>query len=193
MDYERGKLRIDSLPRLHIHRDSLHTLGLKFHFYLDDWLLRNASKDILKLQMKLLIKNVKLAGWIMNEKSELTPSQNFMFIGIRFCTRVGLMSRPPDRIAKILSRIGQLSALKFCQTRGDHVNEVDLSTKGTWSQEIPKMSINILELKARTKECPSTLLHSKTGRYLLSGSLQDDMGASPGLPLRERSFSSNIY
>jgi hypothetical protein len=28
------------------------------------------------------------------------------------------------------------------------VNEVDLSTKGTWSQEESKMSINILELKA---------------------------------------------
>jgi hypothetical protein len=26
----------------------LQTLGLKLHFYLDDWLLRNASKDILK-------------------------------------------------------------------------------------------------------------------------------------------------
>jgi hypothetical protein len=28
------------------------------------------------------------------------------------------------------------------------MNEVDLSTKGTWSQEEAKMSINILELKA---------------------------------------------
>jgi hypothetical protein len=59
----------------------LHTLGLKLRFYLDDWLLRNASnmsKDILKTQMKLLI---KLAGWIMNqEKSELTPSQDKIHI-----------------------------------------------------------------------------------------------------------------
>jgi hypothetical protein len=60
----------------------LHALGLKLHFYLDDWLLRNASKDILKTQMKLLIKNVKLAGWSMNEeKSDPTPSQVFIFIG----------------------------------------------------------------------------------------------------------------
>jgi hypothetical protein len=63
--------------------------------------------------MKLLIKNVKLAGWIMNEeKSDLTPSQDFIFIGIRFCTRVGLMFPPPDRIVKIMSRVRQLSALK---------------------------------------------------------------------------------
>jgi hypothetical protein len=90
----------------------------KLHFYLDNWLLSNASKDILKTQMKLLIKNVKFAGWIMNEeKSDLTPSQDFIFIGIRFCTRVGLMFPPPDRIVKILSRVGQLSARKFCQAR----------------------------------------------------------------------------
>jgi hypothetical protein len=45
--------------------------------------------------MKLLIKNVKMAGWIMNEvKSQLTPSQDIIFIGIHFCTRVGLMSPP---------------------------------------------------------------------------------------------------
>jgi hypothetical protein len=75
---------------------------------LDDWLLRNASKDILKTQMKLLIKNVKLAGWIMNEeKSDLTHSQDLIFIGIRFCTRVGLMFPPPDMIVKILSRVRQ--------------------------------------------------------------------------------------
>jgi hypothetical protein len=49
------------------------------------------SKDILKSQMKLLIKNVKLAGWMNEEKSELTPSKDFIFIGICFCTRVGLM------------------------------------------------------------------------------------------------------
>jgi hypothetical protein len=83
-----------------------------------DWLLRNTSKDILKSQMTLHFKNVKLAGLIMNEeKSELTPSQDFIFIGIRFCTRVGIMFPPPDRIIKILSRIRQLSALKFCQAR----------------------------------------------------------------------------
>jgi hypothetical protein len=96
----------------------LHALGLKLHFNLDDGLLRNASKDILKTQIKLLIKNVKLAGWIMNEeKSDLTPSQNFIFIGIRFCTCMGLMFPPPDRIVKIMSRVRQLPALKFCQAR----------------------------------------------------------------------------
>jgi hypothetical protein len=51
------------------------------------------------------------------EKSELTPSQDFIFIGIRLCTRVGLMFPPPDRTVKILSRVRQLSTIKFCQAR----------------------------------------------------------------------------
>jgi hypothetical protein len=45
----------------------LHMLGLELHFYLDDSLLCSTSKDILKSQMTLLIKNVKLVRWIMNE------------------------------------------------------------------------------------------------------------------------------
>jgi hypothetical protein len=85
---EVGSCRWAALPKP-------QTLGLKLHFYLDDWLLHDTSKDILKSQMTLLIKNVKLAGWIMNEeKLELTPSQDFIFIRIRFCTRVGLMFPP---------------------------------------------------------------------------------------------------
>jgi hypothetical protein len=58
MDYERGEVRTDSFPRLHIHRDSLlHSCGTN--------------------------NNIP----------------------------------PPDRIIKILSRVRQLSALKFCQAR----------------------------------------------------------------------------
>jgi hypothetical protein len=63
MDYERGEVGSDSLPGLHIHRDSLlHPCG---------------------------------------------TSLDFIFIGIRFCTRVGLMFPPPDRIVNILSRVRQ--------------------------------------------------------------------------------------
>jgi hypothetical protein len=37
------------------------------------------------LAAEFAVKNVKLAGWIMNEeKSDRTPSQDFIFIGIRF-------------------------------------------------------------------------------------------------------------
>jgi hypothetical protein len=48
---------------------------------------------------------------------ERGTSQDFIFIGIRFCIRVGLIFPPPDMIVKILSRVRQLSSRKFCQAR----------------------------------------------------------------------------
>jgi hypothetical protein len=101
--------------------------------------------------MKLLIKNVKLTEWIMNEeKSELTPSQDFVFIGIRFCTHVGLMFPPPDMFVKILSRIRQLSALKFCKTR-EFLRPVELSGRpdSTW-EVAPLTTSTSLTLKMET-------------------------------------------
>jgi hypothetical protein len=190
----------------------LHALGLKLHFYLDDWLLRNASKDILKTQMKLLIKNVKLAGWIMNEeKSDLTSYSSGLVRQLsarKFCQArefirlIGLLNSAADQVphGRLYLRPRQLLLLskwrphrdpldpeiplpksllrevwKFWESEihlnqgmllhppppklsmftdtsnfgwGAHVNEVDLSTKGTCSKEESKMSINILELKA---------------------------------------------
>jgi hypothetical protein len=95
---------------------------------------------------------------------------------------------------------------------GAHVNEVDLSTDRTWSREESKMSINILELKVvllGVKHFRSQLkipesvsvygqfhgsgLHSKTGRYPLPSSLQNDMGTSPVLPSREHSTRPTAY
>ncbi len=167
----------------------------------------------------------------------MTPSQDVIFIGVRFCTRLGLMFPPPDRIIKILARVGTLSTAISCTARdllsllgllnsaadqiprgrlhlrplqllllskwrphvdplerflplprdllkevwdfwgseylllrgvllqpplpslslftdastfgwGVHLNEVDLSMKGVWTEEDSRLSINYLELKA---------------------------------------------
>ena len=213
-------------------------MGIKIHYYLDDWLIRCESKERLKYLLRVMLDQVKLAGWIVNEeKSEMTPSQDFTFIGIRFCTHLGSMFPPPDRIAKILLETRKLAALNFTTARnilsflglvnsasaqiprgrlyarplqllllsrwrphsdpleehislpqdllsqvwdfwgsenilqlgvllrppsptlslftdastfgwGAHVNELELTTKGRWSGEESRMSINTLELKA---------------------------------------------
>jgi hypothetical protein len=68
--------------------------------------------------MKLLIENIKLAGWIMNdEKSELIPSQDFIFIGIRFCTRVGLMFPLPYRIVNTVQDSTIVNSAVFARPR----------------------------------------------------------------------------
>jgi hypothetical protein len=78
---------------------------------------------------------------------------------------------------------------------GAPVNEVDLTTKGTWSQEEAKMSISISELKAvqlgvETLSEPSKELESV---YPLPSSMQNDMGTSPVLPWREHSPRPMTY
>lgn len=102
-----------------------HSLGLKLHFYLDDWLLRFPSRRLLLRQLSLVRGKTTLAGWLVNvPKSELNPAQDFIFIGIRFDTRLGLMFPPPDRILKIRSwvmawrRRDSASAREFLQLLG---------------------------------------------------------------------------
>jgi hypothetical protein len=79
---------------------SFHTLVLKLHFCLDDWLLHCQCRVTLRRQLTLLCQ----AGWVVNEdKSELDPSQDF----VRFRTAEGLMSPPQDRIVKIRDLVQQ--------------------------------------------------------------------------------------
>jgi hypothetical protein len=100
-----------------------HALGLKLHFYLDDWLLRCQCQGFLRWQLTLLLPRVRQAGWVVNEdKSELDPSQDF--IGVRFRTSEGVMSPPQDRIVKIRDLVRQwrrsssVSAREFLQLLG---------------------------------------------------------------------------
>ena len=96
----------------------LRQRGFRLHVYLDDWLLRNPSRVELMSQLTLLQTLASRAGFIMNlEKSELTPMQDFVFIGVRFLTAVGMMVPPPDRITKILSWAGFLSRRTRVQAR----------------------------------------------------------------------------
>jgi hypothetical protein len=102
-----------------------HALGLKLHFYLDDWLLRCQCRASLGRQLTLLLRRVCQAGWVVNEdKSKLDPSQDFVFVGVRFRTAEGLMSPPQDRIVNIRDLVRQwrrpssVSAREFLQLLG---------------------------------------------------------------------------
>ena len=66
----------------------LRQQGVKLHVYLDDWLIRVDTAEEAQLHAQTTIKVLQFLGWIINfEKSDLTPSQDFQFIGIQFNTR----------------------------------------------------------------------------------------------------------
>jgi hypothetical protein len=76
-----------------------------------------------------------------NSPSRILVKRSLEILGVRDSSQSGgvVTSTPPK-----LSMFTNSSNFGW----GAHVNEVDLSTKGTWAQEESKMSINILELKA---------------------------------------------
>ena len=71
--------------------------------YLDDWLVRNQIRsDILKDQHFTVMLITSLGLIINEEKSELIPSQNFVFIGMEFLTDRNIVWVPWDRVRDTL-------------------------------------------------------------------------------------------
>ena len=65
----------------------LRQQGVKLHVYLDDWLIRADTQEQAQLHAQTTIKVLLFLGWIINfEKSDITPSQEFQFIGMQFST-----------------------------------------------------------------------------------------------------------
>lgn len=82
----------------------LHSQGVHMHRYLDDILIRSNSKDQCQLWTEQILQLLFTLGLGVNlEKSDMIPSQDFTYIGIRFQTDRAIMVPPDDRIAKIRS------------------------------------------------------------------------------------------
>ena len=68
----------------------VRSLSLQVHHYLDDWLLRNQQLDHLRTQTQGLLHLTTRLGWMPSlEKSELSPTQDFVFIGTHYRTDLG--------------------------------------------------------------------------------------------------------
>ena len=77
---------------------------LKLHVYLDDWLIRADTPEEAQLHAQTTIKVLQFLGWTSNfEKSDLTPSQDFQFIGMQFNTRRFTVAPLPKMRVKVQS------------------------------------------------------------------------------------------
>ena len=82
----------------------LRQQGVKLHVYLDDWLIRADTPEEAQLHAQTTIKVLQFLGWIINfEKSDLTPSQDFQFIGMQFNTRRFTAAPLPKMRVKVQS------------------------------------------------------------------------------------------
>ena len=78
--------------------------GVKLHVYLEDWLIRADTPEQAKLHAQTTIIVLQFLGWIINyEKSDLTPSQDFQFIGMQFNTRQFTVAPLPKMRLKVQS------------------------------------------------------------------------------------------
>ena len=59
--------------------------GIRFHQYLDDWLVRAPCRETCKRHTQTVLDLCRRLGWIVNmTKSELCPQQVFNFVGYHF-------------------------------------------------------------------------------------------------------------
>ena len=71
--------------------------------YLDVWLVRNQVRQEILRDRQFTIELIMSLGLIINEeKSDLVPSQNFVFIGMEFLTHKNIVRVPLDRVQDIL-------------------------------------------------------------------------------------------
>ncbi|VDI29195.1 Hypothetical predicted protein [Mytilus galloprovincialis] len=71
----------------------LHSLSIQIHSYLDDSLL----KEFCPIKLRAF-----LISW---KKSEIIPSQDFVFLGEHFLTSVGLVLPPEEKFTKLCQKI----------------------------------------------------------------------------------------
>ena len=96
-------------------------LGLRLHTYLDDWLQPSrdvqASLDNLHCLLKLVLQLGFIPNW---DKSDLVPSQIFVFLGASISTREALVGPSLDLVTRLQEAIHALSGQEVASARQIH-------------------------------------------------------------------------
>ena len=80
-----------------------HSQGLNMLLYLDDWNISAPSPTLCARWMEWVLRLTASLGLIPNlPKCDLTPSQQFVFIGIAFDLNTGMACPAPHRVANFL-------------------------------------------------------------------------------------------
>ncbi len=72
--------------------------------YLDDWLIYHISREVVLSHLTQVWEIITRLGLLPNlDKSELVPSQRFVYIGMHFLTDLGIVRIPQDKVDNIVS------------------------------------------------------------------------------------------
>ena len=79
------------------------TKGVRIITYLDDWLIYHYNPEVLKRQTKWVVQLLESLGFIPNmDKSELTPTQHPVYVGIQFDLESGRAYPAKHRVEQLL-------------------------------------------------------------------------------------------
>ena len=79
-----------------------HRQGIFLHQYLDDWIIHHHCPKTLLAHLHWVLDLCKRLGLLVNlQKSELVPSQDFVFVGYRYKTKLGMVYPTNERILKL--------------------------------------------------------------------------------------------
>lgn len=93
-------------------------VGISVGLYLDDWLLRSPSKDKCMEDMHKTIHLTQELGLLLNlQKSQLTPSQEILYLGIILNSQVFWAFASHKRISNCLQTVRKFLALSSCLTQ----------------------------------------------------------------------------
>ena len=143
-----------------------HSQGLNMLLYLDDWNISAPSPTLCARWTEWVLGLTASLGLIPNlPKCDLTPSQQFVFIGIAFNLNTGTARPAPDRVANFLrllrdflsSRappvvkwqrlLGHMTSLEKLTRRGRlHMHPVQFTLLDQWSQssDPPLLPVDIM-------------------------------------------------
>ena len=79
----------------------IRSLGPNILQYFDNWLVHRLSQESLLSDLSLAWEIITSLGLIPNPlKSDLVPSQDFVYVGMRFLTHIGIVRVPKERVKK---------------------------------------------------------------------------------------------
>ena len=85
--------------------------GLRLHQYLDDWLIRSQSQEEAQVNTQAVVDPTQSLGWIINqEKSELKPTEVFLFVGYEYHLDTALVKPTQERWLKLQDLILRLKS-----------------------------------------------------------------------------------
>ena len=96
----------------------LRVRGVRIRAFIDDWLILAESKEVCLRHLSLALDQARRLGFNLNlTKSDFTPRQQFVFLGMSFDTCRMSVAPSPERIDKLLSTIHGLQASPSASAR----------------------------------------------------------------------------